>query len=289
MLSNSPFDSRVLKQIGPFTMKLDLSSDGISKPLYYQGYREACFMHLLSSEIKPGYVCIDLGSNIGYTTLYMCGATGPTGKVYAIEPDPWNIDLLRDNIKLNNFDDMCEITQCAVSNFTGELDFWMSDKSNLSSVEKTAHSTKMIRVKSYDLGTFLEGRSFPNFIKMDIEGHEVKVLGGAIDFFSKNEGPIKILLEVHPSMYSAENDFEKVLVEYFKMGFRNKYTVSTPIAVPRKFAEAGYKPVLVANTDGFQRGIYEEIKNEHFLEFSCRENIEGNSKKIVRSFMIERL
>ena len=46
--------------------------------------------------------------------------------------------------------------------------------------------------------------------KMDIEGHEVKVFEGGLDYFSKNSGNTKFLLEVHPHFYDGENDFEKI-------------------------------------------------------------------------------
>ena len=134
----------------------------------------------------------------------------------------------------------------------------------------------------------MEDKEYPNFIKMDIEGHEVKVFEGALDYFTKNDGNTKILLEVHPHFYDAENDFEKILKEYFKIGFASKYVVSTPNARPLKFRDAGYEPLIEIPTDGFIRGLYGPISNEHLLEFACRENIEGSSKKIVRSFMLER-
>jgi FkbM family methyltransferase len=278
----------VSKQIGPFNMFLDLSSQGISQPLYRDGVREKCFMSILVNEINEGNVCIDLGSNIGYTTLYMCYKAGKTGKVYAIEPDPWNVNMLRRNISENHFDDVCEITECAISDKTEKIQFWQSDKSNLSSVTKTSHSTNSIDVNAYSISDFLQNRQYPNFIKMDIEGHEVKVFEGGLDYFSKNSGPTKILLEVHPQFYNPDNDFAKILKEYFKLGFTNKYVVSTPIPVPRRFKEAGYNPIAQVHTDGFHRGIYGHISDDDLVEFSCYENFEGNSKKIVRSFMIER-
>lgn len=279
---------RVTKQIGDFMMVLDLASGGISQVLYHVGVREKAFMTLLYSSIKEGDTCIDLGSNIGYTTLYMCERAGATGKVYAIEPDPWNVDILTENLKQNNFMDRTEIFPIAISNVSGDIEFWQSDKSNLSSVQKTKHSTKSINVKCESLNTFLENRKYPNFIKMDIEGHEVQVFEGGLDYFSKNTGNTKFLLEVHPHFYGANNDFEKILNEYFKLGFTTKYVVSTPIPNPKRFVEAGYEPLQVVPTDGFQRAIYGPISNQHLLEFACRENIEGNSKKIVRSFLLER-
>lgn len=288
--NQSIFDtnSLVTKNIGPFNMVLDLNSQGISQALYRDGVRERCFMSLLVSEVNEGDVCIDLGSNIGYTTLYMCHKVGKTGTVYAIEPDPWNVNLLKKNITENHYEDICSITECAISDKTEEIEFWQSDKSNLSSVTKTQHSTQSIKVKAYSIPDFLADKKYPNFIKMDIEGHEVKVFEGALDYFAKNDGKTKILLEVHPQFYNSENDFEKILKEYFKLGFKNKYTVSTPVPRPIKFAQAGYQPIAEVYTDGFHRGIYGPISNDDLLDFACRENSEGNSKKIVRSFMIER-
>ena len=280
--------NRVNKKVGDFMMELDLASGGISQVLYHVGVRERAFMTLLYSSIKEGDVCIDLGSNIGYTTLYMCQQAGVTGKVYAIEPDPWNVDLLTTNIKQNNFEDRTEIFPIAVSDTAGEIQFWQSDKSNLSSVQKTKHSTKSINVKCETLNTFLSDKLYPNFIKMDIEGHEVQVFEGGLDYFSQNKGNTKFLLEVHPHFYGPDNDFEKILNEYFKLGFTTKYVVSTPIPRPKRFVDAGYEPLQVVPTDGFQRAIYGPISNQHLLEFACRENIEGNSKKIVRSFLLER-
>lgn len=278
----------VSKQIGNFNMVLDLSSEGISRVLYQVGIRERVFMSLLYSEIQPGDTCVDLGSNIGYTTLFMCEKTGKAGKVYAIEPDPWNVNLLTENIKRNRFENTTEIFPIAITDHQGEIDFWQSDKSNLSSVQKTKHSNRSIKVKCDSLNTFLENKLYPNFIKMDIEGHEVKVFEGGLEYFSKNKGSTKFLLEVHPQFYDNNNDFEAILKEYFKLGFKSKYVVSTPVAQPKKFINAGYTPIAEVPTDGFVRGLYGPISNDHLLEFACRENLEGDSKKIVRSFMLER-
>lgn len=277
----------VVKKIENLKIVLDLNSQGISLPLYYHGGREKVFMNLLKEEIFPGDVCVDLGSNIGYTTMFMCDKTGNSGKVYAIEPDPYNISLLSKTLEINNFSNY-EIFETAISNLDGKIDFWQSQKSNLSSVQKTKDSNKKIEVKCNKLGTFLEDKLYPNFLKMDIEGHEVKVFESGLDYFTKNLGRTKILLEVHPHFYNKDNDFEKILKEYFKIGFNSKYVVSTPVSRPKKFIEKEYEPIKEVHTDGFIRGLYNNISNLDLLEFSCRENIEGNSKKIVRSFMIER-
>ena len=71
-----------------------------------------------------------------------------------------------------------------------------------------------------------------------------------------------------------------------------KYVVSTPVAIPPQFAEKGYKPAIVFQTDGRVRGVYEDISFEDCLKFACHPNTlqteQELSLKIVRSIMIER-
>jgi len=283
----------VKKEINGMMMHLDLSDGGISEPLYRNGIREAAFMAVMNETVRKDMTCIDLGANIGYATLLMLNNVGENGFVYAIEPDPNNLGLLRSNITENNFDDRCEIIECAMSDEDGELSFWQSSRPNCSSVQKTKTSVGEIRVPSYTLNTFLENRKYPNFMKMDIEGHEVNVFEGGLDYFDKNnEGETNILLEVHPQFYNQDNDFAKVLREYFKMGFKPKFVISTPVPQPMLFKERGYTPFQEVPTDGVVRGIYDNISEEDLIEFSCKENLETSgrkpSKKIVRSFMLKR-
>ena len=285
----------VTKQINGMTMYLDLNDGGISGALWNKGNRELAFMSIMHDTVTEGMTCIDLGSNIGYTTLVMLNNVGDNGMVYAIEPDPHNLDLLTKSIEANNFMNRVEIIQAAISNTDGELDFWMAENGpNLSSVQKTKHSTKKITVPCHSLNKFLEDRKYPNFIKMDIEGHEVQVFEGGLDYFDKHhEGNTNILLEVHPQFYDDENDFGKMVREYYKLGFEPKYVVSTPIYRPDLFVEAGYEPLQEIPTDGFHRGIYDNISKDDVIRFACQEHSQEYnggriSKKIVRSFMLTR-
>ena len=278
----------VQKNINGFNMSLSIHDGGISSVLYQQGTREKAFMSLLDETIKPGMTCLDLGGNIGYTTLPMLRNVGPEGFVYAVEPDSQSIDILRKNVHNNSYDTRCEVTQCAISDHDGVETFWEASRPNLSSVKKNKYSTTKKEVTCHSLNTFLSTRRYPNFIKMDVEGHEVKIFEGGLDYFPKNSGPTNILLEVHPNTYDDDNDFEKILKEYFKIGFNSKWVVATPIPQPLLFKAAGYEPVRSVHTDGFHRGMYNNISNEHLIKFACYQHYESGSRKIVRSFMISR-
>ena len=282
--------SLVTKQVDDHEMILDIHDGGISNVLYRVGYRERVFMSILRNEVNKDMTVIDLGANIGYTTLIMCKNVG-NGRVYAIEPDPHNIDILTKNIEHNNYKDVCKITQAAIDKEDGNLEFWIASAPNLNSVQKTKNSIRKIDVPALSLPTFIENEMegrYPNFIKMDIEGHEVSVFEGALDYFANNSGSTKILMEVHPQFYNEDNDFESILAEYMKIGFNSRYVVSTPVPQPALFRDKGYEPRESIPTDGFVRGFYNNISNDDLLELACRQHNEGASKKIVRSFMIER-
>lgn len=274
--------------IDKFLMHLCPKDGGISQALIRAGAREKVFMRLIRENIKEGDTCLDLGANIGYATLFMADRCGESGKIYAVEPDPHNTNLLKLNIEENNYTDRCEITQCLISDTNEEQDFWIASAPNLNSVQKTSRSTKKITVPSYTLSSFMKDKRPLNFIKMDVEGHEVNILDAGLDYFADQSAPINILLEVHPQFYSSDNSLEDVFKKYFAAGFSVKYVVSTPIPQPKPFKEASYTPIDSVKTDGFVRGLYNNISNDDALRFACHENHYHGSKKIVRSLMISR-
>ena len=213
----------VRKNIDGFNMHLNPYDGGISAALYMQGGREKAFMGILQNTVTEGMTCFDLGGNIGYTTLYMCRGVGKSGKVYAVEPDPNNIHLLRANIADNGFSEVCEITQCAISNENKTLEFWQADKPNLSSVHQTKHSTGKIDVDAYSLESFFENRQFPNFIKMDVEGHEISTLKGLRNNLTNNK--CLLLIEIYNKKFK---DVDNLLKQFdyrciFKSKLRSDY------------------------------------------------------------------
>ncbi len=61
-------------------------------------YPELFFLNTL---IKPGFVCIDIGANLGYYSTFLSKNTGIGGKVYAVEPVPLFGELWKQNVKLS--------------------------------------------------------------------------------------------------------------------------------------------------------------------------------------------
>jgi len=57
----------------------------------------------------------DLGANFGWFTLVLSKTVGSSGRVYSFEADPSLVNILKENVKLNNFSNI-SILSFAVSN-----------------------------------------------------------------------------------------------------------------------------------------------------------------------------
>lgn len=87
--------------VGPFIVQFDKRDRFIAKNLVLYKKFEHKEIELLCSLVEPGDHVLDIGANIGLHTLYLSQAVGPDGRVIAVEPDPDNLRILRNNIETN--------------------------------------------------------------------------------------------------------------------------------------------------------------------------------------------
>jgi FkbM family methyltransferase len=256
--------------------------------------REPELFYMLKQVVKPDMCVMDLGANLGYVTLFFAGVVGDKGKVYAVEPDPLNTELLRANISLNKLQDIVEYREMGISGFTGSTTFYPGkEERNLGSIKQHKKSNgKSITISVETLTDYLSTKErMPELIKMDVEGHEVEILEGGYDIFKIKDFPCKIVMELHPTLYSSEERMANILVNYFDMGFKVKYVASAGVPIPDKFAEWGYKPIATFRD---KRGVYDNFSEKHAIQACCFKNqqwMPGKqrySPKIARFLMIER-
>ena len=140
----------------------------------YCGLHEFADMAFLLHFLRPGDLFVDVGANIGsYTVLAsaVCGA-----ETIAIEPDPITMGWLKKNIAANNIAETVTTVEAAVGREAGEVNFTVG-LDTVNQVAGAGHqNTRKVRVVCLD--DLLAGRS-PAFIKLDVEGYEAEVIGGA--------------------------------------------------------------------------------------------------------------
>lgn len=132
--------------------------------------------------IEPGDICFDVGANVGnrIRPLLKIGA-----KVVAVEPQDSCIEILR--IKFGN---QIELVTKGLAAVEGEMEFYISDSSTISSFSKDwIDAVKKTRFKQYNWNTvkkvqmttlehLISTYGKPKFIKIDVEGFELDVLEG---------------------------------------------------------------------------------------------------------------
>jgi len=277
------FRKRVLKQrfveisVHNYRMIVGLNDPGISRTLILFGTREKDHIYILNKELSSGDVVFDLGANIGYYALMEANLVGNNGYVYAIEPSPSNVDVLRKNIFLNNYNDIVEVFQMGASNKTGKENFYISEMSNLGTFSPTRYygkssmtkSSPSISTKTTNIPDFIVDKKPIDLMRMDIEGYEVEVFEGMMPLLENKNFSPKILFETHRPKYDDNHhSMRNVLIKMFKYGYYPKIVVSNNH--PKgEFLKRGYKPEKLIHTDGYWRGIYYGVANKDAIEFIC--------------------
>jgi len=261
-----------------YEMYIDLKDDGISKALFIYGTRERDQISVLKRHLRQGSKILDIGANLGYYVILEAILAGPRSRIVAYEPSKDNFSLLKKNLTLNGLFDRVEANNSAVSNNTGTRRFYISEKSNLHTLNparyrgaEAAEEKASVEVKAVDIyGIFSAHRDIA-CVRMDIEGHEVEVLGRIADAARDLNLYPDILFETHfPKYDSARHDIEREIRKLFALGYIPKILTSTDDRNSR-MRQKGYRPVFALNTDRVTRGIYEGISKEDSLALISRE------------------
>jgi FkbM family methyltransferase len=130
-------------------------------------------------EVEPGDVVIDAGGGWGDTALYAACRTGEKGAVFCFEFLPDNLSILEENLALNlHLKDKISIVQEAAWDRSGEnLSFVPQGPGTHISLDET--DGPVVQTRAID--DFVRQRELErvDFVKMDIEGAELKALQGA--------------------------------------------------------------------------------------------------------------
>ena len=158
-------------------------------------------------------VFYDIGANIGIYTLYM-NYKNPMMQMFCFEPVQNNFNSLQNNIILNNAKNVHPFN-IALSNNNMITNLFISDTRNGNSgaqieapINEKGESfevKKIEKILSFQLDYLVNNLNFPqpNFIKIDVDGHENEILNG-MKVTLENEQLKSLLIE-----FNDDNQFQK--------------------------------------------------------------------------------
>jgi len=203
---------------------LDLRGKSIHKQLILDGIRERRSTRIMKQFIRPDDVILELGANIGYYVLIESTILSNKGYIYAVEPGPENLELLKKNVTLNNIKNV-EICNMAISNTKGTAKLYMGKACNLHSLinSSNASDAKYVEVETDTVDNFIKGRKPVTFLRMDVEGYETEVIDGMQQIF-KSPYFERLFVEIHPHRVSSEK-MQKFFATVRDYGFEIAHSV----------------------------------------------------------------
>lgn len=173
------------------------------------GLQEIFIEEAYRQQLPENPYIIDCGANIGLSVIYM-KRQYPNARIIAFEPDETNFHLLRENIKSFGYSNV-SLHKEAVWIENTSLHF--SNEGSMSSKIEMDNTINTVEVKAVRLKDFLIHEI--DFLKIDIEGAEYKVLNDIADklYLVKN-----MFVEYHGT-FAQNGELTTMIALITKSGF----------------------------------------------------------------------
>jgi FkbM family methyltransferase len=179
--------------------------------LGWMGRDEAMLLRRL---VRPGMQVIDVGANIGLYSLLLARLVEQSGSVLAFEPEPNLFAILRENCASNNAANVTPF-QCALGRTSGLASFHRSafnSGDNRLENASLGHDAVEVRVERFD---DLQPDGRPDFVKIDVQGHEFAALSGMERALSANP-EVQVFFEFSPAGLRRAGTAPELLLAFFR-------------------------------------------------------------------------
>jgi len=164
--------------------------------------------------VKRAKIIVDVGAHIGLFSLY-CRVLNQKTKIFALEPEPENYKILKQNIKQNKIAGVV-LSQMALAGKSGSRELIIAEDNHnhyLSPLDKESTDEEVILIKAASLNDYCRLNKIEkiDLLKMDIEGGEYEVVAAwNPDDFSLVSS---LVLEYHSQETNQYKTIEKTLRE----------------------------------------------------------------------------
>lgn len=163
--------------------------------------------------VKPGFNIIDVGGNIGQTSMELSGMVSHNGRIWAFEPDPLNYSKFKTHLELNDLPNIEAINK-GLGSHEHQARMMPKTEHNRggSNVQLEDHG-QGVQVEITTLDRFVADRGIrANLIKIDVEGYEMEVLKGA-EGTLRSQRPI-LFVEVDDELLRAKGTSPSAVIAF---------------------------------------------------------------------------
>jgi methyltransferase, FkbM family len=185
-----------------FSMKIHGSNELLSNIIREKKRYSQFDLVILQQFLKPGGAFLDAGANIGWYSLYGANIVGPSGKVWAFEPDPTNAELLRQNSALQKLSQI-HVIEKALTDEDGRADLLLNSNNH---GDHQVRKNSVGNIETVSLDHWMKSDDFQQLqlLKIDIQGSEPQMLAGMKQHLKTHRPAMYI--EFSPShMYKCGN------------------------------------------------------------------------------------
>jgi FkbM family methyltransferase len=220
------------------TIQIHLGND-LSRPLLVGGCFEPNEFAFLNSVLQEGMVFVDAGANEGLYSLFASRCVGASGRVFSFEPSQREFDRLGCNIQLNGLENVHAV-QAALTEKSGsvELNVARATHGGQNTLGEFAYQVSLLRretVSAQTLDGFAAefGLTRLDFLKMDVEGAELRVLEGSREVLRRLRPTI--LFEVSDAALRGQGDSLPDVLEFLRLQDYRLYAFSERTGAPLPF------------------------------------------------------
>ncbi|HET6248587.1 MAG TPA: FkbM family methyltransferase [Tepidisphaeraceae bacterium] len=173
----------------------------INTNLERSGVWEAWQLALMGRVIKPNFTCVDIGANIGINAMFMARLC-PQGRVFAFEPFDAIYGVLSRNVEQNGLANLTAINKGISSSavsmhmITSPTAVGGAHVTEGGLVQSETHATGLFHFVRLDEELRARGVTKVDFMKVDVEGHEIKALASALPYL--NDPDLQLFIEFNP-------------------------------------------------------------------------------------------
>lgn len=206
-------------------------SEGTKKPLYEM--------------VKSGDIAIDVGANIGETSLELAKRVGPQGKVFSFEPDPIMRAKFEKNLSFNKGASV-QVEPWALSYVPGTYRLYRISERNPAGNKIMAEGPgDYVNIEAMRLDDYVRDKGFErvNLIKIDVEGFEKNVLLGAEKTILKFKPKLFVEISVG-QLLMQKTSAQEIFTMLEDWGYEIRYAHNSNIVGSRSTLESSHFDIL---------------------------------------------